>query len=272
MRAGLTRADVCPRVCGWLYHAADLGVEFKPRSSKDRLVFALDVADLDHAERLVRQLSPYVGSFKIGAQLFTSAGPMVVDLVTGMGASVFLDTKFHDIPATVAAAAKAAARRRVRMLTVHALAGGKAIRLAVTEISRMSVLPGTMPSLVLGVTLLTSHTVDDVRELGFSDDVPTASLRLARLAVANGAGGIVASAQEVAALRAKLPSEIVIVTPGIRPKGSPQDDQARVMTPSEAIQAGADYLVVGRPIRDAPNPQEAAAAIAEEIASAVARL
>ncbi len=236
------------------------------------MVFALDVADLDHAERLVRQLSPYVGSFKIGAQLFTSAGPMVVDLVTGMGASVFLDTKFHDIPATVAAAAKAAARRRVRMLTVHALAGGKAIRLAVTEISRMSVLPGTMPSLVLGVTLLTSHTVDDVRELGFSDDVPTASLRLARLAVANGAGGIVASAQEVAALRAKLPSEIVIVTPGIRPKGSPQDDQARVMTPSEAIQAGADYLVVGRPIRDAPNPQEAAAAIAEEIASAVARL
>ncbi|MBI2373750.1 MAG: orotidine-5'-phosphate decarboxylase [Deltaproteobacteria bacterium] len=249
-----------------------MGTEFKPRSARDRLVFALDVPDLDHAERLVRQLSPIVGSFKIGAQLFTSAGPMVVDLVTGMGASVFLDTKLHDIPATVAAAAKAAARHRVRMLTVHALAGAKAIRQAVTELSRMTVVPGVPPAVVVGVTLLTSHSAEDIKELGFTEDLPTASLRLARLAVDAGAGGVVASAQEVRTLRQHLPPEIVIVTPGIRPHGVSQDDQARVMTPREAIEAGADYLVVGRPIRDAADPVASARAIAEEIAASEASL
>jgi orotidine-5'-phosphate decarboxylase len=241
-----------------------------PTTPKDRLIFALDVEDLDAAERLVRRLAPHVGVFKLGSQLFTSVGPLVVDLVHGMGASVFLDLKFHDIPATVAAAAREVARQRARMFTVHALGGSPMIQRAARELQRMTLVPGVPPPMILGVTLLTSHSEADLAEIGLAPPLEAHSVRLAKLAVASGASGVVASAREVPMLRAELPPETVFVTPGIRASGASTDDQARVVTAREAILAGATYLVVGRPIRDAADPVDMAKRIVDEIGSAEA--
>ncbi|MCC7380598.1 MAG: orotidine-5'-phosphate decarboxylase [Deltaproteobacteria bacterium] len=239
-----------------------------PETPRDRLIFALDVDDLDTAERYVRMLAPHVGLFKVGPILYTSAGPMVLDLIHGSGAGCFLDLKFHDIPATVASAAREAARRRVRMFTVHALGGRKMIEGASSELMRMTVVPGVPRPMCLGVTILTSHDEADLAEIGLPGPIAAQGLRLARLAVSAGAAGIVASARELASLRAQLPPSTLFVTPGIRGAKDPHGDQARVVSAREAIEAGATYLVVGRPIRDASDPAGAAQRILDEIGAA----
>lgn len=239
-----------------------------PATARDRLIFALDVDDLDSAERYVRRLVEHVGTFKVGSTLFTAVGPLVIDLIHGMGASVFLDLKFHDIPATVAGAAKEASRRRVKMFTVHSLGGRKMITQASNELLRTTIVPGVPRPIVLGVTVLTSHEEGELQELGISGPIADLSARLAKLAVDSGALGIVASAHELKRLREELPRYTTFVIPGIRGANDARNDQARVMSAKEAIEAGATYLVVGRPIRDAQNPADAAKRFLDEIESA----
>ncbi len=234
-------------------------------SPRERLIFALDVDELDSARALIRALAPSVATFKIGPVLFTRHGPAVVDLVRDHGASVFLDLKFHDIPETVAGATREATRLGVRMLTVHALGGRTMIARAAAELSRLTVVPGVPRPMVLAVTILTSHSESDVASLGLEGPIPTHGLRLAELALAGGAHGLVASAHELAHLRPALPPGTVFVCPGIRGPGDARGDQTRVMGPREAIAAGATYLVVGRPIRDAADPAAAAQRFLSEI-------
>ena len=241
-----------------------------PREPKERLIFALDVDTIEEAERLVKILAPHVGIFKVGPRLFTSAGPLILDLVHGMGAELFLDLKFHDIPATVAAAARQVARRRVKMFTVHGLGGGRMFDAITRELGEMTLIPGSAPPLILAVTVLTSHSQDELRALGFERPLPEITLHLASESIAKGAGGIVASGHELALLRPNLPEETVYVCPGIRGPDDAQGDQSRVMTAKEAIEAGATYLVVGRPIRLSSDPAAAAQRFIEDIARAEA--
>ena len=237
-----------------------------PREPKDRLIFALDVDTIEEAERLVKALVPYVGVFKVGPRLFTSAGPLVLDLVHGMGAELFLDLKFHDIPATVAATARQVARRRVKMFTVHALGGRTMFDAIGREFSEMTLIPGSPPPMILGVTVLTSHSQEELTELGFGRPLEETSLHLARLATELGAGGIVASGHELTALKPNLPEGTVFVCPGIRGPDDAVGDQVRVMTAGQAIAAGATYVVVGRPIRLADAPADAAQRFLDDIA------
>lgn len=239
-----------------------------PSEPKDRLVFALDVDHIDEAERLVKPLAPHVGMFKVGSRLFTSAGSLVLDLIHGMGSSIFLDLKFHDIPAQVAGAAREVARQRARMFTVHALGGARMIQAAIKELAQMTLIPGSPPPLVLAVTVLTSHSEEELATLGFSDGVERQAQRLAKLAVEAGAQGLVASGHELQALAPIVPKETVFVTPGIRAPGEDAGDQSRVMTAREAVEAGATYVVVGRPIRTAANPVDAAQRIVADIEKA----
>lgn len=239
-----------------------------PKAPKDRLVFALDVDHIDEAERLVKLLTAHVGMFKVGPRLFTNAGSLVMDLINGMGSSVFLDLKFHDIPASVAGAAREVARQRVRMFTVHALGGARMIEEVQRELSKMTLIPGAPPPVVLGVTVLTSHAQEEVEALGFSEPIVGIAERLARLAVRSGAQGIVASGHELRVLKPALPPSTIFVTPGIRGPHDDIGDQTRVMTARQAVEAGATYVVVGRPIRQAKDPVAAAQRIVEDIASA----
>ncbi len=239
-----------------------------PQTPQERLIFALDVDHLDEAERLVKALAPHVGMFKVGSRLFTAAGSLVLDLIHGMGSSVFLDLKFHDIPAQVAGAAREVARQRAKMFTVHALGGGRMVQTVVQELSQLTLIPGMPPPICLAVSILTSHSEEEIHQLGLSGPVVDNVQRLAQLAVQNGAGGVVASGHELPALRAILPKETVFVTPGIR---SPEDDigdQSRVMTARNAVEAGATYVVVGRPIRLAKDPIAAAQRIVADMAEA----
>jgi orotidine-5'-phosphate decarboxylase len=230
---------------------------------RDRLIVALDVPGASQARQIVQTLGEAATTYKIGKQLFTAEGPQVVRDLVSSGRKVFLDLKFHDIPNTVAEAVKAAAALGVSMLNVHASGGSKMLKAAV-EAARQS---ATKP-LVLAVTVLTSLSDSDLPELGVSSNVTTQVLRLGALAKAAGCGGLVASAQEARELRQELGEGFTIVTPGIRPAGSALGDQARVVTPKDAIAAGATYLVVGRPILDAPNPAKAVEEIVREIQSA----
>lgn len=237
----------------------------KPR---DRLVFALDVDDLDVARRLVKDLAPSVGTFKVGPVLHLRHGSAIVDAIHDVGASVFLDLKFHDIPETVAGASREAMRLGVRMFTVHALGGKAMIGRAAAELSRLTLVPGRPRPLCLAVTILTSHDQDTLPTIGLSGLLAANTVRLAKLALDAGATGLVTSAHELAALRLALPDDTVYVCPGIRGPNDPVGDQSRVMGAREAIEAGATHLVVGRPIRDAASPKDAAERILEDIASA----
>lgn len=239
-----------------------------PREPKDRLIFALDVDHINEAERLVKLLAPHVGLFKIGPRLFTASGSLVVDLVHGMGSNVFLDLKFHDIPATVAAAAREVARQRVKMFTVHALGGPVMISAVVDELSRMTLIPGASPPLVLAVTVLTSHTQADVETIGFTQPIPSLAQRLAQTACACGVHGIVASGHELSVLRDVVPADTIFVTPGIRAVDEARGDQCRVMTARRAVEAGATYVVVGRPIRRSVDPVGAVGRLVDDIARA----
>jgi len=233
--------------------------------ARERLIVALDVSSAAAAQKIVAAVGDSAFLYKVGKQLFTAEGPGIVRDLVASGRRVFLDLKFHDIPNTVAAAVSAAAKLNISMLTVHA-SGGSRMLSAATEAAAAS----AGKPLVLGVTVLTSFRDADVQEVGFSGRVVDNVLRLAALARSCGCGGIVTSAKEAAEVRRELGTGFAIVTPGVRPAGSDAGDQARVVTPAEAIANGASHIVVGRPITSAANPQAAARAIVEEMARVMA--
>jgi orotidine-5'-phosphate decarboxylase len=219
---------------------------------------ALDVPSADKAIALVEQLSPVVGAFKIGSELFTAAGPEIVRRIHGMEAGVFLDLKFHDIPNTVAKAVASAVRLDVQMLTIHT-SGGPSMMAAAVESARQTAAQFGKPApLLLGVTVLTSLDGTELSAVGLSPNVGHQVERLARLAAASGLQGLVCSPLELAGLRPILPETMQLVTPGIRGPSDAAGDQKRTLSAPEAIAAGANWLVIGRPICGAPNPREAA--------------
>ena len=234
----------------------------------ERLIVALDVPGSEAALLLVDQLRGHAGVFKVGLELFSAQGPALVCDLVQRGARVFLDLKLHDIPNTVRNAARELARLGVSMMTVHA-SGGRAMMQAALEGARAGAGAGPTP-LVLGVTALTSLAQGDLADLGWHEPSEAVVLRLASLTQAAGLGGVVASPQEAASIRRNCGPGFAIVTPGIRPEEALRDDQARASTPEAAIRAGADFLVVGRPITQAADPAGAARAIVEQIESALA--
>ncbi|HKK01404.1 MAG TPA: orotidine-5'-phosphate decarboxylase [Desulfuromonadales bacterium] len=239
--------------------------------ARERLIFALDVDEFEEAERWVKLLHDRVGVFKVGKQLFTRCGPEVVHMVRGEGADVFLDLKYHDIPNTVAMSGVEAARLGVRMFNLHALGGRQMMERAVAELDRRWPKGSPERPLLLAVTILTSATSETLHEVGIDQPVEELVPRLARLAQQAGLDGVVASPKEVEAIRAVCGRDFAVVTPGVRPSFAALDDQKRVTTPAEAIAAGADYLVIGRPISAATDPVAAAEKILEEIAGALER-
>ena len=223
----------------------------------DKIIVALDVATKKEALVLVNQLNGQISFFKIGLQLYTAEGPEIVRSVLSTGAKIWLDLKLHDIPNTVARAVESASNLGVHMLTIHLSGGGEMIRAATAaRANSMS---------ILGVTVLTSATEQTLCEIGIADKVDDQVLRLAKLGVDAEIDGLVASPHEVKMLRGEFRDKIKIVTPGVRPKGSDAGDQKRVMTPRQALDAGADYLVIGRSITTHPNPREAVAKILAEL-------
>jgi orotidine-5'-phosphate decarboxylase len=225
-----------------------------------RIIVALDYPDADSALMLAGQLDPAHCRVKVGKELFTAAGPGLVAALVERGFGVFLDLKFHDIPATVAGACRAAAQLGVWMLNVHA-GGGRSMLLAAVD--ALAGLP--QRPLLTGVTVLTSLTGEEYAEIGFRDPLADRVQALAGLCRDCGLDGVVCSAREAVSLRREMGPAFKLVTPGIRPAGSAVDDQARVVTPAQALQNGADYLVIGRPVTRAPDPQAALAAIEAEI-------
>jgi orotidine-5'-phosphate decarboxylase len=225
--------------------------------SAGQIIVALDVATNKEALHLVTELSPDVGYFKIGLQFYTAAGPGLTRDISVLGPKVFLDLKLHDIPNTVAKAVESASKLGVKMLTIHLSGGSDMIHAAVN--ARQN------DMLILGVTVLTSSSEATLRETGIPHTINDQVLRLARLGVSAGIDGLVASPHEARALRTEFGDKIKIVTPGVRPSWSEPGDQKRFMTPREAIDAGADYLVIGRPITADPNPREAVARILGEL-------
>ncbi|MCX8043407.1 MAG: orotidine-5'-phosphate decarboxylase [Desulfobacterota bacterium] len=233
-----------------------------------KIIIALDVDELARARTLVEQLQHLVGGFKIGKQLFTRFGPEAVHMVRTLGGMVFLDLKFHDIPNTVAGACAAAARIGASMVTLHTMGGATMLREAVAAVSRCSRDEGCTRPLLLGVTVLTSLRDQDLRRLGIQVPLDELVLSLAQSAYDAGLDGVVASPREAARIKQCCGSAFLVVTPGIRPVAAAQHDQHRTLTPAAAIRAGADYLVIGRPITAAPDPQAAVAAIVEEMRGA----
>jgi orotidine-5'-phosphate decarboxylase len=239
------------------------------RHPRERLVVALDVESAAQALALVERLRGLAGMFKIGKQLFTAAGPDLVRRITGMGEQVFLDLKFHDIPNTVARAGAEATRLGVRIFNLHALGGSAMMRATVEAVSQTVERESLPRPLILGVTVLTSHTQQSLTEVGVQSTVEEEVIRLARLCEASGLDGVVASPHEITPVRSVAGRpEFVILVPGVRPPGAARHDQSRVMTPAEAVRLGADYLVVGRPITEAEDAAQAARKIVEEIEQA----
>jgi orotidine-5'-phosphate decarboxylase len=235
-------------------------------TNRNPIIAALDVPSAEQAWKLAEQIAPAVGAFKIGKELFVSAGPDIVRRVRATGASVFLDLKFHDIPNTVAKAVAAAMRLDVQMLTIHTSGGGEMMRAAEKSAQEAAKASGLPAPLVLGVTVLTSSSNETLAEIGCEPDTERQVVRLAQLAVKSGLRGLVCSPLEIAALRKVLPAQIQLVTPGIRTGAEKADDQKRTLSPREAMVAGANWLVVGRPIYAAANPRAAAEKILESLA------
>ncbi len=231
-------------------------------NARDRLIVALDVPKADPARDLVDRLAGRVGMFKVGSQLFTAAGPGFVQEIVGRGEKVFLDLKFHDIPNTVAGAVSSASRLGASLIDVHGLGGTAMLEAAV----------GALPAMqtrLLAITILTSHDEDSLDQIGVNGGVPDSVERLALLARDAGLDGVVASPHEVGLIREACGPDFLIVTPGIRPAGAAAGDQVRAATPATALAAGADYLVVGRPITASEDPAAAADAIVSEMKSAL---
>ncbi len=227
------------------------------------LIVALDVPGREQAIRLVEKLAPVVGLFKIGSELFTSEGPSIVKEVLSSGSKVFLDLKYYDIPATVSNAVAAATRLGVSMLTIHTSGGSKMMKEAEASAIATANQKNIQPPIVLGVTVLTSMAAEDLDEIGINSTPQRQVLRLAKLAVNSGLRGLVCSPLELEMLRYEF--QITLVTPGIRSADDSKNDQKRTMTAQEAIRAGANYIVVGRPICAAPDPRSAAERILDSI-------
>lgn len=234
---------------------------------RGRLIFALDVASVPEAAQLVDLLVGEVGLFKVGKQLFLHAGPQIVRAIRDRGGEVFLDLKFHDIPRTVAKAAAEATRMGVRMFDVHASGSLEMMRRTVSEVNKVCRAEGLRRPKVLAVTVLTSLNQEDLKRVGFVRGVENQVVRLAALAREANMDGVVASPLEIGPIRKACGAGFLIITPGIRMEGEDLDDQKRANTPDAAIQAGADYLVVGQPIREAADP----VAAAREIVAAMER-
>jgi orotidine-5'-phosphate decarboxylase len=232
---------------------------------KDKIIFALDVEHFSEAQKWVNLLKGHVGMFKVGKQLFTHAGPKVVDMIRQKGQKVFLDLKFHDIPNTVAKAGEEATKLNVAMFNLHALGGFEMMRKTV-EASKAKAKSLSIPRpLILAVTILTSMDDETIKEVGIQGPILEQVGRLAHLAMKGGVDGVVASPQEIGIIRQKCGEKFLIVTPGIRAPSDKKDDQKRTLTPKEAIAAGANYLVIGRPIKEAKDPLEAVQRIIEDI-------
>lgn len=232
---------------------------YRSDDPRQRLIIALDVSTAAAAQKIVAAVGDSALTYKVGMQLYTAAGPQIVRDLVASGRRVFLDLKYHDIPNTVGSAVAEAEKLGVSMLTVHAAGSGKMLRAAV-EAARVR--PELM---VLAVTVLTSMDGRDLETIGIRGSVEDSVVRLATLALANGCQGIVTSAREASTLRAELGHKFAIVTPGVRPAGSAVADQVRVVTPAEAIAAGASHIVVGRPITEAADPAAEARAILGQI-------
>ena len=233
---------------------------------RNPIIVALDVPTAEAALKLVEQLAPVSGGFKVGSELFTSAGPDMVRQIRGLGAPVFLDLKFHDIPNTVAKAVAAAVQLDVQMLTVHASGGVEMLKAAEQVAQESAWQLGHTPPLVLAVTVLTSLESDALSQIGLDPNVSCQVRRLANMANQAGLRGLVCSPREVAELRQMLPTSMQLVIPGIRAQSAPADDQKRTLTPREAMALGANWLVIGRPICAAEDPRAAAEQILKEIA------
>jgi orotidine-5'-phosphate decarboxylase len=230
--------------------------------SDPKIIVALDYPDAKSALALAARLDPKLCKVKVGKELYTAAGPQLIDNINKSGFPIFLDLKYHDIPNTAASACAAAAALGVWMLNVHALGGRAMLRAA-----REAVGKAAQPPKLIAVTLLTSMGAEDMTDVGLGGNPQSAVARLARLAQECGLDGVVCSPQEAAALRKQCGKDFTLVTPGVRPADSAQNDQLRVATPRQAIADGADYLVIGRPITRAPDPLEALRRISAEIAN-----
>ncbi|MDP3804421.1 MAG: orotidine-5'-phosphate decarboxylase [Candidatus Omnitrophota bacterium] len=232
---------------------------------KDRLIVALDVDSEKRAVNLVDELKGCVKLFKVGSELFSSCGPNIINLIKKKGCEVFLDLKFHDIPNTVAKSSASVTRLGVFMFNIHSLGGPEMMRAAALAAKESSENLKIERPKVLAVTILTSMDEKSLRMTGVDDNMKEEALRLARLARDSSLDGVVASTNEARLIRENLGGDFLIVTPGIRPRGSASGDQKRSSTPKEAIEAGSDYIVVGRPIIEAEDPAKAASVILEEM-------
>lgn len=235
-------------------------------SAKERLIVALDVDTTDEALSLVEKLQNHVGVFKVGMQLYNSEGPEILKKIHGLGGKIFLDLKLHDIPNTVGQAAAVLTRHGVFMYNVHTAGGSEMMKKAAESADKVSSQQGLTRPLVIGVTVLTSINQSILEnEMGVSRSVEEQVVSWARLAKESGLDGVVASPKEIRAIREACGDEFVIITPGVRPEWAAANDQKRVMTPREAVAAGASYLVVGRPITGAADPVDAAKRIVSEM-------
>jgi orotidine-5'-phosphate decarboxylase len=233
--------------------------------AKQRLIFALDVASVAEVREYVALLANEVGLFKVGKQLFLHGGPQVVRLIQDKGEQVFLDLKFHDIPRTVAKAGVEATRLGVRIFNVHASGSFEMMRHTLTEVNKVCRVENLRRPKILAVTVLTSLSKEDLKRTGVITGVENQVARLAKLAKEAGMDGVVASPLEISRIRRECGKNFLLVVPGVRSRGESWDDQKRVLTPEEALRVGADYLVVGKPIRDAKDPREAARQIVTEM-------
>lgn len=231
------------------------------RMELPKIYVALDYQNASDADALIEQLPSGKVGLKVGKELFTSAGPQWVASLVEKGFSIFLDLKFHDIPNTVAKAVTAAAKLGVDVVNVHASGGSRMMKAAADALKETD-----NPPLLIGVTVLTSMDESDLKELGISKSVNEQVEYLARLAKSSGLKGVVCSAQEANMLKAACGNDFKLMTPGIRPEGSSKDDQRRTMTPAEAVTVGVDYMVIGRPITQSPNPAQAVENILASIA------
>jgi orotidine-5'-phosphate decarboxylase len=242
-----------------------------PANSRERLIFPLDVDSSSEALKLVDLLLDEVGIFKVGKQLFLHSGPEIIRTIRKRGAEVFLDLKFHDIPRTVARASIEATRLGAKMFTLHASGSTEMMRTTVQEVDQVCRREKLKRPILLAVTVLTSLGAEDLRRIGFRSGLESQVARLARLATDSGMDGVVASPLEVKRIRRECGIKPLLVTPGVRPHAEAWDDQKRVMTPLEAIRAGSDFLVIGRPIRDAEDPVAMAREIIADIDKGLAR-
>lgn len=240
----------------------------KSSQVKDKIIVALDVENAKEAREIIKEIGGEVGAFKIGLQLFTSAGASFVREAVETGNKIFLDVKFHDIPNTVAKASVEAARLGIWMFNLHALGGSEMMRRTNEEVGEFCEKEHLEKPKIIGVTILTSSNQESLSEIGIEREIKSQVVNLAQITAKCGLDGVVASPQEIAEIRENnRDEEFLIVTPGIRPSFATNDDQKRVMTPKQAVELGANYLVIGRPITKAQDKLSAVQKILEEIES-----